>query len=100
MEAIDYCSTLRTEVNSWKTKAHDAIGRFDELPAEEMEKLHSSLSELKAVVEEHTARLEDLSKMCPEELITKKPKSESERSAAPRTFWQDLRRSMRYRPHL
>ena len=98
METMDYCSTMRTEVNSLKSKTHDAFARFNEVPLEEMEKLRPFMSELKTVVEEHTARLESLSKMCPSELSAQRPKSE--RFAKPTTLWQDLKRSLRYRPHL
>ena len=96
MEAIDYCSAMRTEVDSWKSKAHDAFAGFDEVLVEEVEKLRPFLSDLKEVVEEHTARMENLSKMCPNELSAPKPKTD--RLAEP-TLWQDLKRSLRYRPH-
>ena len=97
MEAMDYCSTMRTEVNRWKSRTHEAFARFDEVPVGEMEKLRPFLSELKDIVEEHNARLENLSKMCPRELSAEKPKSD--RYAEPTTLWQDLKRSVRYRPH-
>ena len=97
MEAMDYCSTMRTEVNSWRSKTHDAFARFDEVSLEEMEKLRPFLSELEAVVEEHTARLENLSKLCTSELSAEKPKSD--RFTEPKTLWQDLKRSLRCRPH-
>ena len=51
MEVMDYCSSMRTEVNSWKSKTHGAFARFDEVPAEDMEKLRPFLSELKEVVD-------------------------------------------------
>ena len=97
MEAIDYCSKIRAEVDRWKTKEQDAFAKLDGVPLEEREKLRPFLSELKAVVEEHTARLEGLSNQCPNELSAPKPKAD--RSAEP-TVWQDLKRSLRYRPHL
>ena len=96
MEAIDYCSAMRTEVDRWKTKEQDAFAKFDGVPLEEREKLRPFLSELKAVVEEHTARLEDLSKQCPNELSAPKPKTD--RLAEP-TLWEDIKRSVRYGPH-
>jgi hypothetical protein len=97
MEAIDYCSTLRTEVNSWKSKTHEAFARLDEVPVEEMEKLRPFLSELKTVFEEHTARLENLSKECPAGFAEKKPESGKLKS-----FWQRLGEGeyQWYRPHL
>ena len=97
MEAIDYCSAMRTEVDRWKTKEQDAFAKFDGVPLEEREKLRPFLSELKAVVEEHTARLENLNKECPVELSA--PEPETDRLAEP-TLWQDLKRTLWYRPHL
>ena len=100
MEARDYCSTMRTEVSGWKSKADDAFARFGEVPVEEMEKLRPFLSELKGVVEEHTARLENLSKECPADFAGQKVRNGE--SAASKRFWQGLREGHHqwYRPHL
>ena len=100
MEAIDYCSTMRAEVDGWKIKAHDAIGKLDNVPTEEMEKLRPFFSELKAVIEAHTARLESLSKECPADFAEQK--SESGKFSGLKRFWQKLGEGeyQWYRPHL
>ena len=100
MEAMDYCSTMRTEVNSWKSRTHEAFARFDEVPADKMEKLRPFLNELKGVVEEHTARLENLSKECPADFAGQMVKSG--KSAALKRSWHKLGEGEYhwYRPHL
>ena len=98
MEARDYHSNMRLEVDHWKTKAHDVMGRFDDLPTEEMETLRPFLRDLKAVIEEHTARLEDLSMEFPSELNAQRFKTE--RFTGLKKFWQDLGKYRRYRIHL
>jgi hypothetical protein len=96
MEARDYFSTMQSEVDSWKEKAHEAIGRFDHVPTAEMEKLRPFLDELKEVVEGHIARLEDLSTFCPRELSP--PRSKSRRFAKLKEFWDEVGRYYQHRP--
>jgi len=100
MEAMDYCSTMRTEVNSWKSKANDAFARIGEVPVEEMEKFRPFLSDLKGLVEEHTARLENLSKECPADFAEQKVKNGN--FSPLKRFGQGLgeRDYQWYRPHL
>ena len=101
MEARDYCSAMRTEVDSWRSKAHDTIGKFTDVPEEEMEKLRPFLSELKAVVEEHTARLENLSEECPADFAGQKAKN-GKFAETKKGFWNRRREGeyQWYRPHL
>ena len=96
MQTRDYCSALQTELDGWKVKTHGAFARFEEAPADEMEKLRPFLSELKDAVEEHTARLENLSKMCPRDLSAKKPRSH--RFAWLKEFWDEVGRYQQHRP--
>ena len=96
MQTRDYGSALQTEIDGWKSKTYGAFARFDEVPAEEMGELRPFLSELKDVVEEHTARLENLSKMCPRGLSAEKPKSH--RFAWLKEFWDEVERYQQHRP--
>ena len=98
MEARDYCSALQTEIDGWKSKVHDAIGRFDQMPSGERAVVNPVLRELRTVIEEHTARMEKLSEQCPVELGTKRP--EDHQSSRLKRFWRDLGKYRRYRVHL
>jgi predicted nuclease with TOPRIM domain len=100
MEAKNYCATMQTELDSWKAKTRDAIRKFDTMPAEEMDKLRPFLTELKAVVQEHTARLESLSKECPADLGGER--AERGTFAGLKRFWRELGEGeyQWYRPHL
>jgi len=96
MEARDYFLTMQTEVRSWKEKAHNAIGKFDHMATPDMEKLRPFLDELKAVMEGHIARLEDLSTYCPRELNP--PRRKSRRFARLKEFWEEVGRYYQHRP--
>ena len=98
MEARDYCSALQTEVDGWKSKVFDAIGKFDQVPSNEEARVKPVLGELRAVIEEHTARMEKLSEQCPAELGPQG--REGDQFPRLRRFWQDLGKYRRYRVHL
>ena len=94
MEARDYCSALQTEVDGWKLKVHDAFGKFEQVPSNEKVRINPFFSELKAVIEEHTARMENLSKQCPAELGGKH--HGGDQFTRLRKFWRDLGKYRRY----
>ena len=98
MEARHYCSALQTEINGWKSKVHDAIGRFNQMPPNERVVVTPVFSELRTIIEEHTARMEKLSEQCPTELGTQRP--EDHQFSRFRSFWRDLGKYRRYRVHL
>jgi hypothetical protein len=98
MEARDYCSALQTEIDGWKSKVHNAIGRFDQMPSTGRGVVNPVLSELRTVIEEHTARMEALSEQCAVELGTKR--SEDHQPSRLKSFWRDLGKYRRYRVHL
>ncbi len=98
MEARDYCSALQTEVDGWKSKIHNAFGEFDHMPSSEKAKVNPIFNELRAVIEEHTARMEKLSGQCSTELETHQ--REGDQITGLKKFWQDLGKYRRYRVHL
>jgi len=98
MEAREYCSALQTEIDGWKSKVHDAIGKFDQVPSDEKARVTPVFGELRAVIEEHTARMEKLSTQCPAELGARR--HDSDQLTRLRKFWQDLGQYRRYRVHL
>ena len=65
MEARDYYGALQSELTEWKGKAHDVVGRFEEIPAETKNRLRPFFEEIRTVIEEHTARMEALGKAFP-----------------------------------
>ncbi len=98
MEARDYCSALQTEIDGWRTKVYGMFGKFDRMPSDEKEGVAPVLSEIRAVIEEHTARMEKLSEQCPAGLG-----SQSHEAAHPRRlrkFWEELGQYRRYRIRL
>ena len=57
MEAKDYYGVVQSEVTEWKSKVHDLVGRFEDIPAETRNKLGPFLDELRSVMEEHSERM-------------------------------------------
>jgi hypothetical protein len=98
MEARDYCSALQTEVDGWKSKVHDAFGKLDHVPSSEKASVNPIFSELRAIIEEHTTRMERLSRQCPAELGAQL--REGDQFMRLKKFWQDLGKYRRYRVHL
>ena len=99
MEATEYCASLQSEVAKWKARVHDVEERFDKLPSEEKGKVIPFVNELHSVIEEHTARMEELSRECPVDLGHKK--SPRSRFGGLRKLWEGLGDyHFRYRPHL
>jgi len=60
MEAKEYYGALQSELTEWKGKAHDVVGKFEEIPTETKNRLRPFLDEIRSVIEEHTARMEAL----------------------------------------
>jgi hypothetical protein len=95
MEAQDYCGSLESAVSEWKTKIRAVMGEFEAIGGEEKEKIDPLVMELHTITEQHTARMEELSRQCPKELVesgTKKRKS-----ARFKHFWDELAEYRRYR---
>ena len=57
MEAKDYYGAFHSEVTEWKSKVHDLVGRFEDIPVETKNKLGPFLDELRSVMEEHSERM-------------------------------------------
>lgn len=95
MEAQDYCRDLKSAVTEWKTKIHAVIGEFETIGSEDKEKVDPLFNELRTIVEQHTARMEELSKQCPSELIEVETKKRG--SARLQNFWEELSEYRRYR---
>jgi hypothetical protein len=67
MEAKDYYRVLHSEVTEWKSKAHELVGRFEDIPEEIKDKLGPALNELGRVMEEHSEKMRALDEDFPME---------------------------------
>jgi len=88
METEDYCGDLKSAVSEWKTKIHTVMGEFDTICDEDKEKVSPLVRELHAITEQHTARMEELSEQCPNELT--EGGTRKRRSTRFKNFWQEL----------
>jgi hypothetical protein len=99
MEATEYCASLQSEVAKWKAKVHDMEEKFDKLPSEEKGRVTPFVKELHTVIEEHTARMEELSRECPVDLGH--GKTRKSKPGGLRKLWEGLGDyHFWYRPHL
>ena len=95
METQDYCRDLKSALSDWKTKIHTVVGEFETISGGEKEKADPLVSELRAITEQHTARMEELSKRCPTEPTA--AGSNERRSVRFKKRWQELAEYRRYR---
>ena len=95
MEARNYCGDLQSAVTEWKAEIHAVMGEFETICGEGKEKIEPLVTELRTITEQHTARMEELSKLCPTELTEGGTKGR--RSARFKRFWQELGEYRRYR---
>jgi hypothetical protein len=95
MEAQDYCGDLKSAVSEWKTKTQAVMGEFETIGGEEKEKIDPLVMELRTITEQHTARMEELSKQCPNELTEGGIKKQ--RPGRFKNFWEELGEYRRYR---
>jgi hypothetical protein len=97
MENRHFCHALQSELDDWKERVRNHVGRFEDLPPKEKESVGPFVSELKDVIQEHTRRMERLSEACRVEFEGGRPHSVRSRWGK---FWTDVAEHRRYRPHL
>jgi hypothetical protein len=97
MEKRNFCYALQSELDEWKQRVRNHIGRFEDLPPKEKESIGPFVTELKDVIDEHTRRMARLNEKCQLELVAVRPQRGGSRW---RKFWADVARHRRYRPHL
>jgi len=67
MEVKDYCRAMETELAGWKAKIYDLSRKIENLPTADKEKVSPHVEDLHIIVEELTARIDQLEKECPSE---------------------------------
>ncbi len=67
MEAKDYYRAFHSEVTEWKSKVHDLVGKFEDVPEETKSKLGPFFDELRCVMEAHSDRMGSLEEEFPAE---------------------------------
>ena len=99
MEVEEYNERLQSEVNEWKAKVDDVIGKFDKMPSEDREKALPFFDELHRSIEGLTARIEELNSTLREEDKTKKEVRFSRFKKVWKELWSHELPYFRY-PHL
>jgi predicted nuclease with TOPRIM domain len=65
MDVKDFCAGMETELMAWKAKLYDTWRKFEKLGTAEREKIQPKIEDLHMVVEELSARLDQLKTECP-----------------------------------
>jgi hypothetical protein len=97
MNVNEYRSALQSELDDWKERVRNHIGKFEDLPPEDKKSVGPFVSELKEVIQEHTRRMERLNEDCRIELEAVRPHRDGSRM---QKFWDDVAKYRRFRPHL
>ena len=92
MEAREHNERLESEIIGWKAKVDDVIGKFDNMPSEDKERVVPLFDELHMSIEELTARIENFNPVLREHDKTKK----RSKYAGFKKIWKEMwRNSMR-----
>lgn len=67
MEVTDFCSGMEIELTAWKAKLFDTICKADQLGSAEKEKAMASLNDIKIIVADMEAKIQELKNECPSE---------------------------------
>lgn len=86
MEITEHNERLESEVIGWKAKVDDVIGKFDNMPPEDKEKVVPLFDELHMSIEELTTRIENLNPALREHDKTKK----GGKFAGFRKIWKEM----------
>ena len=65
MDVLDYCKGMETEMTAWKAKLYDAMRKVDKQGSADKEKVLPNITDLNMLLEEMTARVENLKTECP-----------------------------------
>ena len=65
MDVKDYCSGLEMELTAWKAKLFDAIAKADQLGSAEKERVLGNIGDLKILVADMEAKINQLKTECP-----------------------------------
>ncbi|VEN74627.1 conserved hypothetical protein [Candidatus Desulfarcum epimagneticum] len=65
MDVKDFCGGMETELKEWKAKFFDAIAKSDELGTADKEKAMAYFNNVKILVTEMEAKIDQLKTECP-----------------------------------
>lgn len=65
MDVKDFCSSMESEMTSWKAKLYDVIRKIDNLGTAEREKMLTNIQDLNIFLDDMSQRLVQLRTECP-----------------------------------
>jgi hypothetical protein len=65
MDVKDYCSTMKSELTSWKAKVYEIIAKVNNMPAGDRDKASFHVNEFHALIDDISRRIEILNAECP-----------------------------------
>jgi hypothetical protein len=74
MYVKDYCSGMEMELTAWKAKLFDAICKTDKMGSKDKEKAMASINDIKIIIMDMEAKIEQLKTECPSEYSPQKKK--------------------------
>ena len=67
MDVKDYCESVASELNAWKTKLYDVIQRTEKMTGKDKEDVKPLVAELNDMVDDLDERIAVLARECPTE---------------------------------
>ncbi len=67
MDVKDYCESVGSELNGWKTKLNDVIQRTEKMAGKDKEDVEPLVAELKDMMDDLDERIAALARECPTE---------------------------------
>lgn len=76
MDVKDFCNGMDMELTAWKAKLYDAICKVDKLGSADKEKAMSNINDIKIIIADMAAKIEQLKTECPSEWSPQKKEIE------------------------